>query len=411
MTEPKPPGWGLVATTGVLTGMGHGFVAFAVSALLKPIALDLDTGRGVVSTAIGLGRLASGLISPFVGRLADLSGPRLVVAFGMTLTAVGLVVLGFAQTEAWLYFAWSLLVSVGVAAGFTVALDKLVIGTGQGRRGMALAVRFSIAAVVSTVLVPTVTILVEAFGWRATCFIWAAVIIMMLPIPLLAFGPSSSAPKPIRQSTDTPSNTRSILRNPTFWLVALAFTAQAAVVTGLSVHLVPLMTDTGLPAAQAGVIFGCMILLSVPVRLITGRIADKASPDLLPALLAGLFVLQAACVGLFAVWPNSASTLILILAQGIGAGAPTLVVLLMCAHLFGEERFGSVQGMLMALQVPGTATAPIIAGVIYDQLGSYQLAIGIFALVLLLAAVCMALLSRHASRTGPGVGVVGPAPK
>lgn len=377
--------------------MGHGFVAFAVSALLKPIALDLDTGRGMVSTAIGLGRLASGLASPLVGRAADLSGSRRVVVPGMILTSAGLVVLGFAQTEAWLYLAWSLLVSVGVAAGFTVALDKLVVATHPARRGMALAVRFSIAAVVSTLLVPAVALLVDAFGWRITCFIWAGLILALLPIPLFGFGKTDRTMQVHRgvQGPQGASGAPSILKDAAFWLVAVAFTAQAAVVMGLSVHLVPIMTDAGLPGAQAGMIFGGMILLSIPVRLLTGRIADRASASLLPPLLAGLFVFQAFCVGLFAVSPGMVSTLVLILSQGIGAGAPTLVVLLLCARLFGEERFGSVQGLLMLFQVPGTATAPIIAGLIYDRVGNYQSAIGLFALILLGAAACMALLSRR----------------
>lgn len=401
MTEPRRFGWGLIATTGILTGMGHGFVAFAVSALLKPIALDLDTGRGMVSTAIGLGRLASGLVSPLVGRAADRSGPRRVVTLGMVLTAIGLVVLGFAQTEAWLYLAWSVLVSVGVATGFTVALDKLVVASNPARRGMALAVRFSIAALVSTLLVPVVTILVGAFGWRITCFLWAALLVCMLPIPVWGFQKAGEGRSTTRNPIVAPpaAGAGGVLSNPAFWLVAMAFTAQAAVVTGLSVHLVPIMTDGGMPTAQAGIIFGGMILLSVPVRLVTGRIADRASPVLLPALLSGLFVLQAVCVGLFALWPSFPSILILILAQGIGAGAPTLVVLLLCAHLFGEERFGSVQGLLMFFQVPGTATAPILAGYLYDHDGSYKLAIAIFAAMLVIAAICMFLLSRAARRS------------
>jgi MFS family permease len=398
VTDRKGRGWGLVTTTGILTGMGHGFVAYAVSALLKPIALDLDTGRGMVSTAIGLGRLASGLASPVVGRIADVSGPRLVVVLGMMLTALGLVVLGFAQTQLWLYLAWSMLISVGVAAGFTVALDKLVISTNEGRRGMALAVRFSIAALVSTMLVPAVTLLVEHVGWRATCFTWAALVVALIPIPLFAFRTVGAGAAPVAARVEDPGSTRPILRNMSFWLVAMAFMAQAAVVTGLSVHLVPLMTDGGLPASQAGLIFGGMILLSIPVRLLTGRLADRASPSRLPLLLAGLFALQAICIGLYAIWPHLATLLIVVLAQGIGTGAPTLVVLLLCAHLFGEQRFGSVQGVLMALQVPGTATAPILAGTLFDLFGSYDIAIGIFSLMLVVAAGCMAVLTRRVSR-------------
>ena len=175
-TAGKTP-WGLVSATGVLTGFGHGFVAFAVSVLLNPLATDLGTGRGVISTAIGLGRLVSGLTSPIVGRFTDLFGPRWIVTCGMVLMACGLAAMSFVRSEMELYFAWSLLISVGAAAGFTVALDKLVVATVRGKRGMALAVRFSVAAVVSTLLVPLVTLMVELLGWRTACLVWGGVMV------------------------------------------------------------------------------------------------------------------------------------------------------------------------------------------------------------------------------------------
>ena len=393
MTAQPKTGWGLVTTTGILTGFGHGFVAFAVSALLKPIALDLETGRGAVSVAIGLGRLASGIASPVVGKIADRSGPRLVVTGGMILTALGLAVLGLVRGEAELYLAWSVLVSVGVAAGFTVALDKLVVSANRQRRGMALAVRFSVAAVVSTLLVPAVTLLVEMVGWRNTCFIWAAVVLALLPIPLLTFKRSETPNRPetLPGAAEAPGPASVFIR-PAFWLIAFAFMAQAAVVTGLSVHLVPLMTDSGLDAPVAGTIFGAMILLSIPARLLTGLVADKAPAAILPLFLAGLFLFEAISIASYVIWPGFATMLIIVVAQGIGAGAPTLVVLLLCAHLFGESQFGTVQGLLMFFQVPGTAIAPILAGVIYDWHGDYRLAIGAFSVALVAAALAMLLV-------------------
>jgi MFS family permease len=381
-----------VTSTGILTGVGHGFVAFAVSALLKPISLDLDTGRSVVSTAIGLGRVASGVVSPLVGRASDLLGSRPVVVAGMLVTAAGLVALGFIQREIELYFIWSLLISAGVAAGFTVALDKLVISVSREGRGMALAVRFSVAAAVATLLVPLITVLVEAVGWRNACFVWAALVLALLPIPLTFERPVRRVPLPTAERKPRPRLFSLIARRPEFWLISFAFMAQAAVVTGLSIHLVPLMTDEGLSAPVAGVIFGGMIFLSIPARLATGHIADRARAQIMPLLLAGLFAFEAIAIAGYALFPGFASMLVLIVAQGIGAGAPTLVVLLICARLFGEENFGSVQGLMMFFQVPGTALAPVVAGFAYDWFGDYRIAAALFAGLLLAAAVAMGLV-------------------
>jgi MFS family permease len=293
MSEGERKRWALVSATGVLTGLGHGFGAFAVSALLKPLAVDLETGRGAVSMAIGLGRLVSGLSSPLVGRITDLHGPRLIVIGGMMLSAFGLFVLAFVQTELGLYAAWSLLFSAGTAAGFTVALDKLVVATAARKRGMALAVRFSISAVVATLIVPVVSLMVESIGWRQTCLAWAVILLLLIPIPaiwfrreLIAENVKGERPAPLASHASTvPPKSQSFLRDTNFWLIAVALCAQASVTTGLTVHLLPLMTDHGLDPVFAGTLFGAMILMTIPVRLLAGFVADRMHPRLLPALL------------------------------------------------------------------------------------------------------------------------------
>jgi len=388
--------WGLVSTSGVLTGFGHGFAAFAVSALLKPMALDLDTGRGAISTAIGLGRFVAGMASPSIGRFTDAYGTRLIVMAGMVLSAIGLFMLSIVRSEIELYLVWSLVFSVGIAAGFTVALDKLVVATAAEKGGMALAVRFSISAVVATLIVPLVTTMIEHIGWRQTCVVWGGIILLLVPIPYLFFGvsPSPSGGAPRSKAADAPA--RTVLRQPAFWIIAAGLTAQASVTTGLSVHLVPLMTDFGLDAVFAATLFGGMVLLTVPVRLLAGYIADHVRPSRLPAVLGALLILEGLAIGSFALNPSFATMLVVIGALGVAAGAPMVLVLVLCAELFGRSGFATVQGNLMMVQVPGTMLAPIVAGYVHDFTGSYVPVVAGFCVLLVAGGAGLALLRSEA---------------
>lgn len=395
MNQTRKARWGLVTTTGVLTGFGHGFAAFAVSALLKPIAIDLDTGRGAISTAIGLGRLVSGVSSPLIGRLTDENGPRWVVVGGMLIAALGLFALSLVRNEIELYFAWALVFSLGVAAGFTVALDKLVVASMGERRGMGLAVRFSISAVVATLIVPIVTAMIEQFGWRLTCAIWGGIIVVLIPVPLFMFR-TARGTKREASATARPDGgeaaTRPVMRQTAFWLIAAALTAQASVTAGLSVHLVALMTDYGLDPVFAATLFGGMILLTVPVRLLAGFIADRVPSGRLPLVLGGLLVLEGLAISSFALAPSFATMLVVTAALGIAAGAPMVLVLVLCADLFGQSSFGAVQGNLMMIQVPGTMLAPILAGYAHDLTDSYVGVIAVFALILVLGGLTLSTL-------------------
>lgn len=387
--------WSLVATTGVLTGFGHGFAAFAVSALLKPVAVDLDTGRGAISIAVGLGRLFGGLASPSIGRATDNYGSRRVVIGGMLVAVFGLLCLAFVQNTWQLYLAWSVVFSLGVSTGFTVALDKLVVVAMGGKPGMGLAVRFSISAVVSTLIVPIVATMIATWGWRVTCLIWAGVVLAMIPAPWFFFDRHIPSPPKTAAEKAKDDSQPHLLRSISFWLIALALAAQAGVTTGLSVHMVAMLTDAGLDAVVAGSLFGAMILMSVPVRVLAGYIADRAKPHQLPMLLGGLLVAEGMVMGLFAIWPGVPSMLGVILALGIAAGAPLLISLVLCSVLFGQTRFGEVQGWLMMFQVPGATLAPIVAGYAFDFTGTYVPVVGAFAIALILGGSLLFRLRAH----------------
>ena len=327
--------------------------------------------------------------------MTDAKGPRLVVVGGMLVSALGLFVLAFIRSEIELYIAWSLLFSAGVAAGFTVALDKLVVASVTHKRGMALAVRFSIAAIVSTLLVPIVTFMIEHIGWRQTCLVWGGVILLLIPVPLIWFQAERIAPPraspPASDPAPSPKRTsvRSVLRRFDFWIIAIALTAQASVTTGLSVHLLPLMTDYGLDAVLAGTLFGGMILLTIPVRLLAGYISDRLEPRLLPFILGGLLVLEGIAIGSFAIAPGFATMLIVICALGIAAGAP-MVLVRSCASCSAERLCHRTSSLMT--QVPGTMLAPILAGYVYDFSGSYVGVIAAFGLTLVLGGSLLGLL-------------------
>src|SRR6202048_1173618 len=83
-------GWVLVAIAFVTMAVGvNAGTAFSV---LFPAILDEFGGeRGVTAGAFSFGFLVSALVTPFVGRLMDLRGPRLVIELGVVTMGVGLL--------------------------------------------------------------------------------------------------------------------------------------------------------------------------------------------------------------------------------------------------------------------------------------------------------------------------------
>ena len=61
----------------------------AFSLLLPPIIDEFGWDRGVVAGAFSFGFFVSAFVAPFVGRLMDRRGPRLVVEIGVVSSCSG----------------------------------------------------------------------------------------------------------------------------------------------------------------------------------------------------------------------------------------------------------------------------------------------------------------------------------
>src|SRR6266849_4388758 len=83
-------GWVIVIVTFVTMAIGvNARTAFAL--FFPPILAEFGWERGMTAGAFSFGFLVSAVLSPFVGRLMDRRGPRIVIEMGVGLMATGLI--------------------------------------------------------------------------------------------------------------------------------------------------------------------------------------------------------------------------------------------------------------------------------------------------------------------------------
>src|ERR1700719_627422 len=175
-------GWVLVAIAFVTMAVGvNARTAFSV---LFPAILDeFGWDRGVTAGAFSFGFLVSALVTPFVGRLMDLRGPRLVIELGVVTMGAGLLLAGF------IHEPWQLYVTLGALAGGGV---NCLAYTGQSlyltnwfvrRRGLALSIAFSGVGIGSITILPWVGWLIESAGWHSAC-VWLGILALVMLAPL-----------------------------------------------------------------------------------------------------------------------------------------------------------------------------------------------------------------------------------
>ena len=158
----------------------------AFSLLFPPILGEFGWDRGVVAGAFSFGFLVSAFISPFVGRLLDLHGPRIVIEVGAVLLALGMALATISREPWQLYLTLGVLVGGGGNfLGYGVQ-SQFIPNWFVRRRGLAIGIAFSGVGVGSIVLLPWLQLLIARDGWRTACWTLAImVIVLLMPLNLL----------------------------------------------------------------------------------------------------------------------------------------------------------------------------------------------------------------------------------
>ena len=178
-----------------------------------------------------------------------------------------------------------------------------------------------------------------------------------------------------------------------FWVLIVLFAAVFMGISGLMVHLIPMLEDMNYSSAQAASILGIMFLLSGIGRISSGFLADMIDfrivmAGLISFQLVGLFLLT--LVGPSQIW--LVGLFILLFGIGFGGTIPLRPFLIM--QIFGARAFGLLQGLVQGGAIGAGMMGPIFYGWVFDTTGSYNLAIYVSIAIILMAFPLLLLMRK-----------------
>jgi predicted MFS family arabinose efflux permease len=180
------------------------------------------------------------------------------------------------------------------------------------------------------------------------------------------------------------------LRTRQFWGIALGLGLVGVVVYGLQVHLVPMMTDRGLTADQAGI-----LLVVFGLASLVGRVAGGLLLDRVHASVIGPIVMIAPIAGMFFLQPPFTGAAVAVAFIGVAFGVEGDLLALLITRYLGTRHFGRILGLVQAAFLLGSALGPLLLGLGYDLLGSYDPVIPVLMGVLVAGAILIATLGRY----------------
>jgi MFS transporter, DHA1 family, multidrug resistance protein len=373
---------------GFMVALGFGLVSPAIPLFARQFGVD-RTAAGAVISAFALTRL---LAAPFVGRIVNAIGERVVLATGIGIVAVSSLLAGLAQDY------WQLLVLRGAGGVGSImfsvsAASVLIEVTPSHLRGRAQGVwagSFLIGLIVGPALGT-----VASISLRLPFFLYAGTLVGAGAIGLTALRHSE-----LNTSQSTSVRTLPLaaaLRDRAYIGALVASFAGDFAIVGARVSIVPQFVTDRLHLGPAWV-YAAFLLVSVvsgAMLLPFGRVADTRGRR--PVILGGLALGAAGFLLLpaFATIPGLVLAMVLL---GVAGAADSVAPGAVLGDVVAG-RGGTVVAVFQMAGDLGAVLGPVVAGVLADNHG-YAPAFVVIGLVALTPLPVVGLARETLVRRG-----------
>ncbi|WP_367256272.1 cyanate transporter [Pseudomonas sp. stari2] len=333
----------------------------AVGPLLSAIRGDIPLSFSLASLLTMLPVMAMGLAMFFGIGISQRLGERRTVV--LSLLIIGLATL----SRLFLDSAAQLIVSA-VLAGIGIALIQALMPALIKSRfpdNVALCMGLYVTSIMGGAALAASfapQVMLGTGSWRAGLAIWAALALLALFFWLA-------------QRDDVPSITTAVKKEAFFthsraWLLAIFFGLGTASYTCVLAWLAPYYVENGWSEQNAGLLLGFLTAMEVISGLVVPAIANRSRDRrwvlgaLLALIIAGFCGLILSPQLLSLLWPC-------LLGLGIGGLFPMSLIVSL-DHLDNPQRAGALTAFVQGIGYLIAGLSPLLAGMIRDQLGSFE---------------------------------------
>jgi MFS family permease len=343
---------------------------------IEPLQKEFGWDRASISLGLTIYTMSAVLFGPVIGALIDRFGSRKIGIIGMAATSLTMAALGFANGSLTQWYLLWLGIAVTALAVKSTVWGAAVSSLFSTSRSLALSLMLSGSAIAQFFSQIIGAWLIEEKGWRAA-YQWIGLGWGGLGLLLVLFFFFDARDKQAKAGA-TAIPTASLggltipqaLRSPQIIRIGLANVLTATLGSGVAVHMVPLLTGTGITRTTAAAIAGSAGISGIAGKLVTGWLLDRYQGNLIP-----FTSLAMAAIGYFLLLDTLDSTTALFVATailGYSGGASLQVTTYLTSRYGGLRNFGKIYATMGSMMMLGTSMGPWIAGTIFDRTGSYS---------------------------------------
>lgn len=406
-------GWVIVGV-GLLATLVVSGARMSFGPSFKPMLLDFDTNRGLLSLAMSLNQVSYGIAGPLTGWLSDRYGARAVIIISTVLATVGVLGSSLAPNLLVLYIAYGVFAGVGFSGATTIPFSALITRWFHRKSGLALGLSTVGTPIGHIVIAPVAMYLILVSGWRFAYIVLGAIIALVI-FPLswrllkadpkdMGLLPDGEGPLSTAQSSPSaavPSGVTAnkslaqAMRTQPYWMLCLGWFTCGFVGFLVATHLVPFATDVGMNPMEAVSVLALMGLFSAIGTFGAGAISDRVGRKNPLAIIYFSRFLALPLLMTPLVFSNYMLIYAFAMLMGLGQLATLPLASALTREIFGQQSMGVILGTILLAHQIGAAIGVYLGGAIFDSTGSYYWAFLLASVLSLIAAVASFLIREE----------------
>jgi MFS family permease len=338
---------------------------------LSPMSVEHGWGRDVFAFALAMQMLLWGAAQPFVGAIADRFGPVLVMCVGAVIYSAGLAWMAHATSAGALFLSAGVLIGFGLAGtSFTIIIGSFGKLLPPEWRTLSFGLGTAASSFGQFLFSPLAVGLNNAAGWFSTLLIFAAIVLLIMPLSIAISRPPMGAGAPLAATQSVNAALREALGHRSFlYLIAGYFTCGFQVFF-ITIHLPAYLVDRGL-----SVDVGAVTLAMIGLFNIVGSISAGYLSNIMPKryILALIYFLRSVVILAFILLPVTP------LSAGVFGAVIGLLWLStipptqgLVAVMFGTRWLTMLAGFAFFSHQVGGFLGVWLGGVLFERTGSYD---------------------------------------
>jgi MFS family permease len=341
---------------------------------MQPMSKEFAWGRDVFALAFAVQNLLWGMGQPFAGAIADRFGTVRVVAVGSLLYAAGLALMQYSNTPLALNATVGVLIGFGLSGcSFNLVVSAFAKIVPPNWRTAALGAGTAAGSFGQFLFAPFGVALLDNFGWQTSLTIFAALMLLVVPLSLALATPKAEPVAAGAAPADQQSFKQALSEafgHRSYVLLVLGFFTCGFQLAFVTAHLPAYLADRGLDASVGGWVIAVIGLFNIAGSLGVGWVA-KFVP--MRFILSAIYFIRALSILAFISFPiTPASAIVFGVVTGVTWLSTVPPTSALVALMFGTRWFATLYGFAFFSHQVGGFLGVYLGGIVFEATGSYS---------------------------------------